>query len=91
MIPRHSTDMAIAHDVIAERIQHAADVRLARTARRDRRQAGPLRPVGRLLVRLGTYRGGKRDTTPPRGPLPPVRPRGAPGRAPSPSFGAPTP
>ncbi len=75
MIPRHSTDMAIAHDVIAQRIQRAADERLARTARRDRRQAGPLRPVGRLLVRLGTYLGGEPEVTAPTRTFSPVRPR----------------
>jgi hypothetical protein len=75
MIPRHSTDTAIAHDVIAEHIQRAAHARLARTARRRDRQAGPLRPVGRLLVRLGNYLGGGPVTPRPTRPLSPVRPR----------------
>lgn len=75
MIPRHSSDLAIAHDVIAERIQYAARARLARSARRTHRPAGPLRPVGRLLVRLGTYLGGGPETSAPTRPLSPVRPR----------------
>jgi hypothetical protein len=72
MIPRQSSDLAIAHDVIAERIQHAARVRLSRSARRHHRQAGPLRPVGRLLVRLGIALGGGPETP---ATLSPVRPR----------------
>ena len=75
MIPRHWADPAIAHDVIAERIQHAARARRSRSARRHRRQAGPLRPVGRLLVRLGTYLGGEPETTTGGAMLSPVRPR----------------
>jgi hypothetical protein len=75
MIPRHSSDTAIAHDVIAERIQHAARARLARSARRDHRQARPLRPVGRLLVRLGIYLGGAPETPAAARHLSPVRPR----------------
>ena len=75
MIPRQPSDMAIAHDVIAERIQQAARVRLARSARRHQRQAGPLRPVGRLLVRLGIYLGGGPETQAPAGNLSTVRPR----------------
>lgn len=75
MTPRHLTDTAIAHDVIAERIQWAADARRARAARRSRRQTPPLRPVGRLLVRLGTALGGGPETPAPRRTLSPVRPR----------------
>jgi hypothetical protein len=74
MIPRHSTDMAIAHDVIAERIQQAAHGRLIRSVRRSRRQAGPLRPVGRLLVRLGVALGGAPEPSAARN-LSTVRPR----------------
>ena len=74
MIPRQTSDTAIAHDVIAEHIQHAARVRLARSARRNHRQAGPLRPVGRLLVRLGTHLGGGPETSAPQH-LSTVRPR----------------
>lgn len=75
MIPRQSSDMAIAHDVIAERIQYAARARLAREARRSRRQAPPLRPLGRLLVRLGVHLGGGPETPAAKRTLSPVRPR----------------
>ena len=75
MIPRQTSDMAVAHDVIAERIQHAARVRLARSARRHHRQAGPLRPVGRLLVRLGIYLGGGPETPTAARSMTTVRPR----------------
>jgi len=75
MIPRQTSDTAIADDVIAERIQHAARVRLARSARRHHRQAGPLRPVGRLLVRLGIYLGGGPETPAAARSLTTVRPR----------------
>ena len=75
MIPRHWADPAIAHDVIAERIQHAARARSSRSARRDRRQTGPLRPVGRLLVRMGIALGGGPEATSGASTLSPVRPR----------------
>ena len=75
MIPRHETDLAITHDVIAERFQHAARVRRARTARRNHRQGRPLRPVGRLLVRLGIALGGAPEATSGAATLSPARPR----------------
>jgi hypothetical protein len=75
MITRHASDLAITHDVIAERIEHAARARLARSARRTHRQAGPLRPVGRLLVRLGTYLGGGPESPAASQHLSTVRPR----------------
>ncbi len=75
MFPRHSSDPAIAHDVIAERIAHAARVRLIRSARRHHRQSGPLRPVGRLLVRLGLALGGGQEAPAPTRHLSSVRPR----------------
>jgi hypothetical protein len=75
MITRHSTDTAIAHDVIAERIQHAHRARLARSASRRHRQAGPLRPVGRLLVRLGIALGGAPEAPAPTRTLSSARPR----------------
>jgi hypothetical protein len=75
MITRHPSDLAIAHDVIAERIHHAARARLTRSARRLHRPAGPLRPVGRLLVRLGTHLGGGPETPAAPQHLSTVRPR----------------
>ncbi len=91
MIARHPYDTTLAFQLNDERIQRAAMERLARTARRRQRQAGPLRPVGRLLVRLGTYLGGAPEVPAPTRTLTTVRPRCAPDRAPSPSCGAPTP
>jgi len=67
--------MAIAHDVIAERMRHAARERLARSASRRDRRAHPLRLVGRLLVRLGTRLGGAPEIHAPARTLTTVRPR----------------
>jgi hypothetical protein len=74
MIRHHETDLVIAHDVIADRIQQAAHARRVREARPRPRRAGPLRPVGRLFVRLGIALGGGPEA--PAAPtLSPVRPR----------------
>jgi hypothetical protein len=68
MYARHPIDTAaFASHVSAERIQRAAEERRAREARRAHaqrrhRQASHLRPVGRLLVRLGTALGGGPET-----------------------------
>jgi hypothetical protein len=64
MLARHPYDLALAYHVSAERIQRAADERRARESRATRadRQASHLRPVGRLLVRLGIALGGGPET-----------------------------
>jgi hypothetical protein len=67
--------MAIAHDVIAERIQRAAEHRQARMARRARRHASRMRPVGRMLIRLGIALGGGPERPAGAATLSPVRPR----------------
>jgi hypothetical protein len=73
MFARHLDDLAFARDVIAERHRHAADERRARLARQRKRQGAPLRPVGRLLVRLGIALGGGPEAPVPT--LSTVRPR----------------
>ena len=75
MFARHPYDKALAYHVSAERIQRAAEERRARSARRSHRQAAPLRPVGRLLVRLGIALGGGPETPAPTRTLSTVRPR----------------
>lgn len=75
MIARHPYDTTLAFHLSDERIQHAARERLARSARRTHRPASPLRPVGRLLVRLGIALGGAPEAPAPARTLTPVRPR----------------
>ncbi len=75
MITRHPYDTSLAVHLSHERLQRAADERRARMARRHRRRTSPLRPVGRLLVRLGTHLGGAPEAPPSTRTLSPVRPR----------------
>jgi hypothetical protein len=75
MIARHPYDSTLAFHVSDERIQRAADERRARSARRHQRQASPLRPVGRLLVRLGIALGGAPEAPAPTRTLSSARPR----------------
>jgi hypothetical protein len=79
MYARHPYDVwALANHVSVERSQRAAEHRRAHEARAhaDRRHAhaSPLRPVGRLFVRLGIALGGGPET-PPTTTLSTVRPR----------------
>ncbi len=75
MIARHPYDSTLAFHVSDERIQRAAEERRARSARRHQRQAGLLRPVGRLLVRLGLRLGAEPVTRKPARTLSQARPR----------------
>lgn len=75
MFTRHPYDASLAVHLGHERIQRAAEGRLARTARRHPRRASPFRPVGRLLVRLGAALGAEPATPGPTRTLRPVRPR----------------
>jgi hypothetical protein len=75
MYGRHPSDTSLASHVSDERIRRAAEERRARMARRDKPQSPPLRPVGRLLVRLGIYLGGGPETPVPTTALSTVRPR----------------
>lgn len=75
MIARHPYDTSLALHLSDERLRHAAHERRARMAHRRRREANPLRPIGRLLVRLGTRLGGATEAPAPARGLSTVRPR----------------